>query len=175
MMALGIAAVFSVLTVTVSHDPWFVVLPIWLGIAVVIAAWSLRDGLRDLRKARGRLESALRRNEAKEVRIAASEMVELEEKEDEGACYVFQVDDDSVVVVSGQEFYASARFPNSDFSIATILDEAGNEVEMFIEKRGSRLKPSRVIPSEAATKLRRPDHLEVLNCHLENLESCLAV
>ncbi|HZM00640.1 MAG TPA: hypothetical protein VFD43_10350, partial [Planctomycetota bacterium] len=158
----AIGAILCALTLLAADEPWYVVVPIWLGLSLALAVWVLVDGRKGFRKSLGRLESALARNEARVVRIAAEQMVELEEVEDEGACYAFQVEPERMMFVTGQAFYRSGRFPNSDFSIATVLDESGREVELFIEKRGEPLKPVRRIPAEVKARLRQPGHLELL-------------
>lgn len=101
-------------------------------------------------------------------------MVELEEQEDEGACYAFQIAGNRIVFISGQDFYASARFPNNDFSLIHIYREDGALLEGFIEKRGTKLNPSRKIPSEMKEKMEVPDHLKVIDGTLDQLESLLA-
>jgi hypothetical protein len=101
-------------------------------------------------------------------------MVELEEVEDEGACYAFQLSGKRIVFVSGQNFYPSARFPNSDFSLVDIYGENNVLVETFIEKHGKKLRPRRKISAEVTSKMKVPDHLQVIEGKLDDLEELLA-
>jgi hypothetical protein len=127
---------------------WYWSMLISLGIALPISMWSYLS-LRPKRFADvGNFESALRRNEARVIRIQSDMMVEFEEQEDEGACYAFQLNDHRIVFVSGQEFYPSAKFPNTDFSLVAIYGDNEVLVEGCIEKHGNQLKPARTISSK---------------------------
>jgi hypothetical protein len=145
-----------------SDAPWMVVTAFWLVTGAVIALWVGRDmhqhasQFSDMATA---LQSALTANAADVYDVRARAFVEFEEEEDEGACYAFEIDGSRLVFVSGQEFYASARFPSLDFSLVYVLDEAGQAVDMLIDKRGAEAKPAFTIP--AAQQRERPEHLEV--------------
>jgi len=101
-------------------------------------------------------------------------MVEFEEIEDEGACYAFQLPDDEIVFVTGQEFYPDPRFPNSDFSLVHVFDRTGNLVEMFTDKAGHKIEPIRRVPAQMKKTLSIPDHLEIVHGRLENVDELLA-
>jgi hypothetical protein len=155
--------------------PWQVSFLAWVS-GIGIYVWSYIDIKRD-GSAHGRLElieSAVRRNQARVLRIRANEVVEFEEEEDEGATYAFQLEDDRIVVIAGQDFYPSAKFPNTDFSLVDILAEDGTVVEGVIAKEGIKLKPSRVIGVDVWRKLKVPYHLETLAGKLDSLEQLLA-
>ncbi len=132
---------------------WYYEGLISIAIAVSISLWVYFDlkpkFLLDLQ----RYENALRRNQACVTRIQSNAVVEFEEQEDEGACYAFQLNEGRIVFLSGQEFYASARFPNSDFSVVEIHHSDGTLVERFIEKNGTRLKPLRMISRKSLMKI----------------------
>ena len=169
-------AIFGVLwagTMIATKTPWYIVSPIWFGIGSVIFLW-IHFSEKPKEKANVELYAeTLRRNQALETRIQSDEMVELEEEEDEGACYAFQLNGKRIVFVSGQGFYASARFPNSDFSLVRIYSENQVLVEI-IEKHGKKLKPKWKISAERKAKLKVPDHLEVIEGTLDDLEKLLA-
>jgi hypothetical protein len=173
-----IVGVLWVLTLLASDAPWLVVTGFWLVVGGAIALWVWRDLRKDAaigqQWTRG-LESALRRAEADVYDIRASAFVELEEFEDEGACYAFALDETRVVFISGQEFYEAARFPSLDFSLAYVLDEAGRVADMLIEKRGPRAAPARTIPFAVKHELAVPEHLEVRDIRLDELEQRLRV
>jgi len=162
--ALCIATVFA---------PWQVSAVAWTA-GIVISVWSYSDVRRDILPIIRRLESALRSNQARVVRIQSTAVVEFEEEEDEGAAYAFQLEGEKIVVISGQDFYPSAKFPNSDFSLVDILGEDGSVVEGTIAKQGTKLKPTRVIPAKVWRTLRVPDHLETIAGTLDHLEQLLA-
>lgn len=132
---LVIWGVMLIATIAGKKGPtWYWSMLIDLGIALPIALWSylsLRPKLiADVRN----FESALRRNEARVIRIQSDRMVEFEEEEDEGACHAFQLENHRIVFVSGQEFYPAAKFPNTDFSLISIHGDNGVLVEDLIEK-----------------------------------------
>ena len=157
-----------------THVRWYIVTGFWVAIGSLISLWVY---LSEKPKQKAGVElyaSALRRNEARETRIRSDEMVELEEEEDEGACYAFQLSGEQIIFVSGQDFYPSARFPNSDFSLVQIYGENEVVVEILIEKHGKKLGPKRKIPAELKSKMKVPDHLQVIAGKLDDLEKLLA-
>jgi hypothetical protein len=100
-------------------------------------------------------------------------MAELEEEEDEGACYALQLENNKIIFVTGQDDYASAWFPNTDFSLVEIYGDGNVLVEGFIEKNGKKLTPQRTISAKVKSKLRIPDHLEVIDGGPGDLENLL--
>ena len=167
-------AVFTLLwlaTIFASDAPWQIVTGFWVVMWIVVTIWVQWDARKSgLAAIVPGLESALRRNEADVVDVRAISYVEFAEIEDEGACYAFQLDEHRVVFISGQEFYAEAKFPSLDFSLVNVLDEAGRAVDMFIEKRGPKAVPARVIPSTIKNTLVIPDHLETRRIDIDRLE-----
>lgn len=174
-ISLGLWAGGSALTLLASttSSNWSIILIVWAGIAALIAVWLLLEE-RSRSSARTRsFEDALRRNQARVIRIRSDHMVEFEEQEDEGACYAFQVGD-RIIFVAGQDFYASAKFPNSDFSLVEITDSRDTLVEMVIDTAGKKLQPIRTISTELQSKLRTPEHLQILQGRLEGIDRLLA-
>jgi hypothetical protein len=171
---LGIFGILWAGTMMATHDPWYIVTTIWVAIGGAIFVWVYLSE-RPKQKAGVELYAgALRRNQALETRIQSEEMVKLEEEEDEGACYAFQLSGEHIVFISGQDFYPSARFPNTDFSLVQIYDENEVLVETFIEKHGMKLKPNRKISAEQKSKMKVPYHLQVIEGKLDDLEKLLA-
>lgn len=165
----------SALTLLASRatSDWPTVLLAWAGIAALIAIWALlEERSKGLARVRS-YEDSLRRNEAHVIRIQSDEMVAFEEQEDEGACYAFQVGD-RIVFVAGQDFYPSIKFPNSDFSLVEITDSRGTLVEMIIDSAGKKLQPIRTIAAELQSKFRVPEHLQILQGKLEDIDRLLA-
>ena len=163
-------------TMLASDAPWPVVTGFWAVVWLGLTLW----GMKDLRTSTGYmtamaagLESALRRKEADVFAIRSRSYLQFEEIEDEGACYAFELDDERVVFISGQEFYPEAKFPSLDFSLVYVLDERGQTVDMLIEKRGPRVAPSRIISAETKGRLDIPEHLTTLPRPTADLESRL--
>jgi hypothetical protein len=170
----GIFGLLWLATMLASDAPWQVITGFWIVVWIGITVWIQRDARKSgISAILPGLESALRRNEADVVDIRATSYVELEEVEDEGACYAFQLDEERVVFISGQEFYPEAKFPSLDFSLVYVLDEAGRTVDMVIEKRGPKAAPAYVIPAATKERLEIPQHLEVRSMDITRLEQQL--
>ncbi len=174
VFGLAVFAASSGLTIAVSKGiPPLDVIVIWLLICASLSLWSYFSARKDLATRVSRFEEALRRNEAREVRIQSNQMVEFEEEEDEGASYAFQVDAGSILFVSGQSYYSSARFPNTDFSLVSLYDKDGTCLGELVEKRGRKLLPSRVITANLKKRLIIPDHLHAVEGDLADIERLL--
>jgi hypothetical protein len=143
-------------TLAVADAPWSAVTAFWLVVGGGIYLWVRRDLRREsahIPALRAALAGALERDEASVLDVRATAYAELEEAEDEGACFAFQVDDDRLLFLHGQEFYPSAGFPSHDFSLVSPLDPHGGEADRWIEKRGEAVPPARVIPAAAKWEL----------------------
>ena len=174
--SIAVVVILWILTLVASDVSWPIVTSFWIVVGIGLYLWVRRDLMKDLDVLRRILrgyESARRRDLAEVFEVRSSAFAELEEFEDEGACYVFQIDDDRLVFVVGQEFYPQARFPSHDFSLVHILDERSQPVEMVIEKRGPQAAPARVIPAANKLRVEIPEHLEVIEGRLEQIEDLL--
>ena len=168
-----IFGVFAIVPMIVSRGRAYIPVVAWFGIVTLISVWVYFSEKPKEESAVRTYAEALSKNEAHVTRIQSDEMVELEEEEDEGACYAFQLENNKIVFVSGQDYYASARFPNTDFSLIEIYGDGSVPVEGFIEKDGKKLKPQRKISAKVKSKLRIPFHLEVIDGSLVDLENLL--
>ncbi len=159
------------LTILAARQHWLLVTAFWAMIGVGVAFWAYRDARREVSSRILRVKSALLRNEARVTRIQSQWMVEIEESEDEGACYAFQVDEEEIVFITGQDYYSSARFPNSDFSLVQVMDSDEKIFEEVISKQGTKLKPVRSLPATIKSRLKSPDHMQSITGRIENLET----
>ena len=157
-----------------AKGPFLIPTMVWVSLATAFYIWSHFTEKPKLRAEASRYEWAVARSEARVVHIQSDEMVEFEEEEDEGACYAFRVGHNRIVFIRGQDFYSSAKFPNNDFSLVHIHDANGSPLETFVEKTGTKLKPVRQIPATLKSKMRIPDHLQVIDGSLDHLEQLLA-
>ena len=172
----GVVLILWLWTILASDVSWPIITTFWLVVGGGIALWVRHD-----MRVHGRqcasmslaLESALRRNAADVYDVRATSFAELEEIEDEGACYAFQIGNGRVAFIQGQEFYEGARFPSLDFALVYVLEEAGASVDMVIDKRGAKAAPARRIPAAVKQRLDVPGHLEVRPGTLANLEDML--
>ena len=171
----GVLWLASILASTFSKQKvsWWLITLFWLALAAVLAAWSYIPEQRRLSTELAKFEDALQTVRVIDVHVRSTRMVEFQEIEDEGACYAFQLDDGTIRFIRGQDYYASARFPNSDFSLAHLCSDQGELLECQIVKKGEKLKPIRVIPAPKKEKLNIPDHLAVIRGSVDELESLL--
>lgn len=177
LLAGGVVAALWLATILASDSPWSVITLFWVVVGTGIGVWVWRDARRDSKYAVAmarRLESALVRDEANVFDFKARSFVEFQEIEDEGACYAFDLGDGVMAFVAGQEFYPEARFPSLDFSIVYPLDADGYEVDVLIEKRGSKADPVRKLAAKVKRDYVIPEHLEALEGQLSELESLLS-
>ena len=106
----GVVLLLWLWTVLATDASWLIVTLFWFVVGGAIALWVRRDmGVHagHFGTMAHDLESALRRNAADVYDIHARSCAVLEETEDEGACYAFELDGDRLVFVTGQEFYSS--------------------------------------------------------------------
>lgn len=154
---------------------WFTLL-IFLGAGTVLFVSVFRSLLRqnkDGRRIISVLEDALSNGMAREEKILCSRMVEIEELEDEGACYLFEIEDKRLFLLSGQEYYSNSKFPSTDFSLVDILDSNRNPVDSYIEKRGEKIRSCRIISARDKLKEMIPYDNKFLNCGVNELDSYL--
>ena len=163
-------------TLLATDAGWLVVSAFWAVVGGAIALWAgraMRVHAAQFEGMARNLESALRRDTADVYDVRARAFAEVEEIEDEGACYVFDVGDDRLAFVYGQEFYEDEGFPSLDFSLVYLLDEAGRTVYMLMDRRGAKAEPTRTIPAAVKRTLDLPEHLEVRTGALDDFEISL--
>jgi hypothetical protein len=146
---IGAAAYWAAKDVSLASIATFV-----LGLAAVLAAMGVFSAIRSHRAHRRTLVSATKSRTAAVMDIRASAVVEVEEVEDEGACFIFQIAPDEMVILEGQDFYESPRFPNDDFSLVELLDEEGAVAAALRRCRGRKLVSQRRISAEAGKDLK---------------------
>lgn len=154
---------------------WFTIL-IFAGIGTLLFVSVCRSTLRQDKQNRVMictLSDALQNGTAVEEIVKSDRMMEVKELEDEGACFLFEVEDKKLLLLFGQEYYPGTKFPSTDFSLIQILDSKKNPVEFFIEKRGEKLKPYRTIPAKDGLKQIIPYDQKFINCGIDELEEHL--
>lgn len=165
------SGVMIIATIADKKGPaWYYTCLIGAAIASPIALWSYLSIRPKFMTDVHLFESALRRDEACVIRIQSDAMVEFEEEEDEGACYAFQLNDRQIVIVSGQEFYPSAKFPNTDFSLVTVHGDGGVLAASFIEKNGSKLRALKKIPARQKSRFKIPNSMEIVEGNVDHIE-----
>ena len=176
LIGFGIAGVICLLGKFLSEDTpplWFFMLIFW-GAGVFLSALLVKGALKDHRAVSQTLsnfKNALQHGRARVETIQAHRMIEVEELEDEGACYFFEIDSRRLYQLCGQEYYASAQFPSTDFSLIDILDSHGNPVTSFLEKKGTRLEPCKMISATDKIKDLIPYDQKFFDCSIDAFET----
>jgi hypothetical protein len=172
----GVLVFLWLLTLSLSNGPYEVVTGFWAVVGVGILLWVARDARiesRDLARIAQGCSSALRSNRADVYGVRAVSFAEFEEVDDEGACYAFQLPNEHVLFVSGQEFYESARFPCLEFDLVHVFDEGDRPVDMMIHKRGPKALPALTVPASEKLRLEIPEHLETRRGSIHELDRIL--
>ncbi len=178
LIGFGIAGIICILGKVLSEDTppiWFFLLIFW-GAGAFLSVLLVKSALRDNRAVSQSLSNfrdALQHARARVERIQAQRMIEIEEFEDEGACYFFEIDDRRLFQLSGQEYYSSTQFPSTDFSLIDILDSHGNPVASFLEKNGTKLEPCKIISATDKIKNLIPYDQRFIDCSIDAFEKYL--
>lgn len=173
----GILVLYVLTLLASDASPLYISL-FWLLFGTGLFVWVRRDFFRDARAidaSAAFLESALARGEADVIAVNAVAYAEFEEVEDEGACWAFDLGDDRVLFLRGQEYYRDEEFPCREFSVVQALAESGVAALEWIETHAPPSPPDRVIPAERKGELaaRLPEHLGIVRASLSELEERL--
>jgi hypothetical protein len=171
--SVAVCAVLAVLTLVFSDAPRVVIVGFWLVLAILFTVWIGVPGRADIRRQHALLTAALQHDRGRVFRVQSHRVVEFEEIEDEGACFAFNIDEGRVLFVLGQEFYADDEFPNTDFSLVTVLGPGNVITDEILTKSGTKLEPERRIARDVKDRLTIPDHLEIVEAELAAIESTL--
>jgi hypothetical protein len=115
----------AALVVSVAYSVWkstalpFTLLVVATG-AAAIYGLLLVDRYAKYRKRVGPLRLAQETGMAKVTEVEASRFASFEEFEDLGALFVFQVEPEELLVLQGQDFYETQRFPALSFAIVEV-------------------------------------------------------
>jgi hypothetical protein len=116
-------------------------------------------------------------NVARVLHCRPSACLAVPEIEDEGPGYFLQVDNDRVLYLAGQLYYATARFPSTDFELIEVLDATCMPAVFRIDCHGERLQPLQTLTAETKLLLVDkdviPEDLTLIDGTIEGLEDRL--
>ncbi|MCD4780642.1 MAG: hypothetical protein K8S27_08875 [Candidatus Omnitrophica bacterium] len=123
------------------------------GVFLLIPLWVRKEEKNKEQKIANNINITFEKNSMKILHCQSLNMYKLKEYEDEGPHYLFQVEENKILFIGGQEFYESKIFPNTDFEIATAYGEGS--FPAFLEKYyyGEKLKPLKTIAGKEKWKL----------------------
>ena len=112
----------------------------------------LQENSRENKKRKG-IDFAFMDNKVQSIRVISTDYIFLPEVEDEGAHYLFQIEENKILSLGGQDFYPSSRFPSNDFEIVRCFDKDGKYVLLEKYNYGNKIKPIRKIKGKEKTEL----------------------
>jgi hypothetical protein len=169
LTSLSIFGTLALLSCLSNPGDAIVIIAFWLIVGIVISLWIYIPGQRGLSKSIERYDLAIDSSMADDSPIVSKRYWEIEEREDEGACYAFELLSRQVVFLSGQEYYANRKFPSLDFSLVAIKDNHGDEVEMLIQSRGPKVPPEKKLDAIIKSEYNIPDHGTIIDGTLEEV------
>ena len=121
-----------------------------------------------------KFEKAVASSHAVVVQVQSKRVVVFEEKEDEGACYAFQLRNGRIRFVTGQDYYDSGSFPCSRFYLVHFVSGDGELLYCQLLVQEKKLNAIRTIPASVKLKLNIPDHLAIIHGDVDELEHLLS-
>ncbi|UZR94345.1 hypothetical protein [Chondrinema litorale] len=116
---------------------------------------------------------ALKNNSAKVYKCYFDDYAAFENKSLDDPAFIFQVEDDLLLFVSGRDFYETDEFPNSDFEISRVAGVDGKIVFNHIECKGIKISPKVVLSDYLKKELRElkkyPESFKTFQGNLSNL------
>lgn len=94
-----VSALLAAATLLASDAPRPIVLIFWTVLWLLFTLWVGLPWRKLMRNQLPILEDGLRTNRVRVIRLQSARVIEFEEEEDEGACYVFEHDTDSSVFI----------------------------------------------------------------------------
>ncbi len=134
-LVVGIIASFYV-----DRGLW-ILLVVTVLIFIAIGLWSYFDSKLPFDRELKGIEDLKAKNLVTSIQVKTNEYYELVEEEDEGVYYLFQIQADKILSFGGQDFYASKKFPNSDFEIVEGKSNSGKIVLLETYCHGEKIKP----------------------------------
>lgn len=111
------------------------------------------------------------------TRCTSRRVVAVEELDDEGPGYFFEVGPEEVYYLGGQHFELDLPFPNDDFEIVEGYDGEGRPVSFEVRCHGRALRPERTISLEVKLEILAadgyPEDGDLLPCGLDDVEDWL--
>ncbi len=150
-----------------------------VAIYILIGVWGFTEGSIKQKKERNNIDFAFANNKVTSIKVTATDYIELSEVEDEGVNYLFQISDNKILSLGGQDFYPSKNFPSDHFEIAICYGQKGAVVLLETYNFGKKLNPKRKITGQQKWDLignpnyPNPDNFTIIDGHLDNIESII--
>ncbi len=107
--------------------------------------WERRRLRRGMMEHRQRIAEELEAGQVRVIRCQPSRIIEREEFEDEGAFWIFDGGDGRYLVICGQDYCETPRFPSADFEVVLT---ARRRLVVGIRSLGPRMPSTLVVKAE---------------------------
>lgn len=171
--ASGVSALLSAPALLANTPPWLNIMVFFagaLGIWLAMEIMQLKERQRS-HCASKKLEQGLRCSRVQVQCITSTRLIEIEEIEDEGACWYFEVSQDHLLELVGQDFYETDDFPSTCFEIIEVLNEDNDCIDWRLNPLGKKLKPTLLITAKDKLKPYLPIGEPIINCAFEDFQA----
>jgi len=101
-------------------------------------------------------------NKVLSIVVKSNDFIEIPEHEDEGDYYLFQLADNKILYIGGQEFYQSKSFPNNNFEIVMAKDPQNKIILLERNDLGEKINPKIKLNRNQSIKL-TDEQIEEIN------------
>lgn len=149
-------------------------------IYILIGVWSFMETYLKQKKRRKNIDFVFETNKVKTIKVVTIDYIELSEVEDEGVNYLFQISENKILSLGGQDFYPTKNFPSDNFEIAVCNDEKGEVVLLETYNYGKKIQPKRKITGQqkwdliGSVNFPDPDKFAIIDGQLENIEAIIS-
>ena len=146
---------------------------------ILIGFWSFMALFLKQKKERKNIDYVFATNKVKSIKLTATYYIELPEVEDEGVYYFFQISENEILALGGQEFYPTNNFPSDNFEIAICNGQKGELVLLETNNYGKKTHPKRKITGQQKWDLLKnqnypaPDNFLIIDGQLDNIEAVM--
>lgn len=150
-----------------------------VSIYILIGCWTFLGEYFRLLKKKKSINFALSKGVVNYIRVIPSTYIELTEYEDEGTHYLFQLDNNRILSLGGQDRYPSSKFPNTDFEIVLCLGMMNEMILLHTYNYGKKLKPTIKISGKekwalmASANYPDPEKFTIISGRIENYKNIL--
>lgn len=119
----------------------------------VAGLWGFLEIYLKDNKALQRIAWLKNENKVVSVLVKSTDYIAIPEQEDEGDFFLFQLPDNKIVYIGGQQFYASDTFPNNNFEIVIATDPKKKIVLLNKYDLGDKIAPKIKLTKGQSIKL----------------------
>jgi hypothetical protein len=145
-----------------------------VGIYIGIGAWVVGEEYLKQQKERKSIAFLKNKNIVTAIEVRSDKFFQLDEEDDEGVYYLFQLANNKVFSFGGQAFYPNKGFPSDNFEIVEGRGLNGEIILLEVFNKGNKIEPTRIISGKKKWDLLNspnypnPDELTVVDGRIED-------